>query len=307
MKAVQISKFGGSDVLGIVNVSEPFLKDDQILVEVNSASINPFDLYVLSGTAGGKLPLVLGGDFSGIVTKVADGVSDFKIGNEVYGQALVQNGGSGSFAKYCTANVENSSFKPKNISFEEAAALPLVGSSAIQALEEHIKLRRGQKILIHGGAGGIGHIAIQIARALGAYVATTVGTDDVEFAKELGVDEVIDYKTQKFDETLKDFDAVLDTVGESTWEKSFQVLKKGGVFVSMLGQPDPKTAEGKGITSIGQGTDTNLAHLDRVRSYVEEEKVKVHIDKKFPLEQIRQVFDYFQNQSHKGKVVIKIK
>src|SRR3990167_9154078 len=170
MKVVQIRSFGGSDALEVVSVPEPSLKDGQILVAVQSASINPFDTYVISGNAGGELPMTPGGDFSGIVKKIADGVSDFKVSDEVFGSALIFNGGSGSFSELTLANVGNVALKPKNISFEEAGGFPLVGSSAIQALEDHIKLKAGDKILINGGAGGIGHIAIQVAKATGAYV-----------------------------------------------------------------------------------------------------------------------------------------
>lgn len=306
MKAAQINKFGAEN-LKVVETQDPIFKEDQILVEVHAASINPFDVFVLSGNAGSKLPMVLGGDFSGVVTKVTNGVSQFKIGDEVYGSALVFNGGSGSFAQIVAANVKNTALKPKTASFEEAAALPLVGASAVQALEDHIKLKASQKILIHGGAGGIGHIAIQIAKSIGAYVASTISGEDFEFVKGLGADETIDYRTQDFSEILEDFDAVFDTVGKSTWEKSFQVLKKGGVIVSMLGQPEGETLQKKRITAIGQGTQTNTDHLDKLKSYVEEGKVKVYLDKTFPLDQIKQAFDYFQTHSHKGKVVIKIK
>ena len=306
MKVVQIRSFGGSDALEVVSVPEPSLKDGQILVAVQSASINPFDTYVISGNAGGELPMTPGGDFSGIVKKIADGVSDFKVSDEVFGSALIFNGGSGSFSELTLANVGNVALKPKNISFEEAGGFPLVGSSAIQALEDHIKLKAGDKILINGGAGGIGHIAIQVAKATGAYVATTVGTDDVPFAKELGADQVIDYKTQKFEDVLKDYDAVFDTVGESTWEGSFKILKRGGAIVSMLGQPEGKLIQGKNIISIGQGTKTNTDHLNRLRNYVEEGKVKVNIDKIFSLEEIKEAFDYFGKASPKGKVVIRI-
>jgi len=308
MKVAQLAKFG-SENFQIVDIEPPILQDDQILIGVHSACINPFDVKFVSGVYGGDapFPITAGGDFSGVVKKVEGGVSEFKIGDEVFGSALIQNGGSGSFAAFSAANTKNTALKPKNASFDEAAALPLVGSSATQALEDHIKLRSGQKILIHGGAGGIGHMAVQIAKEIGAYVATTVSSDDVEFARSLGADEVIDYKTQDFSQILKDFDAVFDTVGESVWEKSFEVLKKGGVIVSMLGQPGPETAKQKGINSIGQFTQTNTQHLIRLADYVDKGKVKVSVDKIFPLEEIRQAFQYQENNSPNGKVVIKMK
>lgn len=311
MKAVQINRYGGSEVLEInENSPKPSAGKNQVLVDVHAASINPFDFKVRAGYMKDMMPVpfpvTLGGDFAGVVSEVSEGVLDYKPGDEVFGSALIFNGGSGSFAEQATANTKNVAHKPTSVNFEQAAALPLVGSSAVQALEDHIKLQSKQKILIHGGAGGIGHIAIQIAKALGAYVATTVGTDDIAFAKQLGADEVINYKTQKFEDVLKDFDAVFDTVGNSTWEKSFEVLKNGGMIVSMLGQPDPQIAQKKGITSIGQGTETNSDHLTRLAAYIDQRKVKVNVDKVFSMDQIKEAFEYQEKVHPRGKVVLKI-
>lgn len=314
MKAIQIKSFGGSEVLEVVDVQTPSLSENQVLVEVHAASINPFDTYVLGGKAGGKLPLILGGDFAGIVKEVSSGVRDlpagrqgFSIGDEVYGQALVHNGGSGSFAQIASSNVKNTALKPKNINFEEAASFPLVGASAIQALVDSIKLAPEQKILIHGGAGGIGSIAIQIAKTIGAYVITTAATDDIDFVKGLGADKVIDYKTQRFEEIVSGIDGVFDTVGGETTDKSFTVLKKGGVLVSMVGINNPELAEKYNVTAIAQFTDTSTDRLNRLRGYVEQGKVKPLIDKIFTFEQTRDAFDYMIKGSPRGKVVIKIK
>lgn len=308
MKAVQIKSFGGPEVLEVTeNTQIPNPGENQIMVEVHAASINRFDLYVLNSGAGAKPPLILGGDFAGVVKEVSDQTSNFIVGDEVYGQALVQNGGSGSFAEVAVSNVKNTALKPKDINFEEAASLPLVGASAIQALEDGIKLTAGQKILIHGGAGGIGSIAIQLAKAIGAYVITTVSADDIDFVKSLGADEIIDYKKQKFEEKVKDVDGVFDTVGGETTNKSFTVLKKGGVLVSMVGISDPSLAEKYDVTAIPQFTQTNTDRLNRLRKYIEQGKVKPQIDKTFQLEQIRDAFDYMINASPRGKVVIKIK
>jgi NADPH:quinone reductase and related Zn-dependent oxidoreductases len=216
--------------LETADIPNPIPAKGQVVVEVYAASINPFDQTIREGYLKDKIslqfPVTLGGDLAGVVTEVGEGVIDLRKGDEIYGSAIVLNKGSGAFAEYASVNIANSGLKPKRITFEEAAALPLVGSSAVQALEEHIKLQSAQKILIHGGAGGIGSIAIQLAKALGAYVATTVGTDDIQFVKDLGADEVIDYKTQKFEEILKEFDAVFDMVGRETTDKSFTSTKK---------------------------------------------------------------------------------
>ena len=311
MKAVQINKYGGSAVLEVVDIPTPTPGKGQVLVEVHAASINPFDSNLRAGYMKDMIPLELpktwGGDFAGIVTGIGEGITDIKEGDEIYGSALVLNGGSGAFAQAAVANVANASVKPKSINFEEAASLPLVGSSAVQALEEHIKLQSGQKILIHGGAGGIGSIAIQIAKAAGAHVATTVSSDDMQFVKDLGADEVIDYKTQKFEEILKEYDAVFNTVRGDTADKSFQVLKKGGIIVSMVGAPSPELAKKHEVTAIGQGTETNAKHLTRLAELVDSDKVKPQVDKVFPLDQVKEAFDHLEKASPRGKVVLKIK
>ncbi len=322
MKAVQINQYGGNEVLEINrNVPKPTPSKDQVLVEVYAASINPVDWKIREGYLKGMAPLefpaTLGGDFAGRVIELGEGVSGLKVGDEVYGSAIVLNGGSGAFAEFLVVNTSNMAHKPHYINFEEASALPLVGSSAIQALEDHIKLQNGphnafasrgkQKILIHGGAGGIGHIAIQLAKAKGAYVATTASSDDKSFVKKLGADEVIDYKTQKFEEVLKDFGAVFDTVGGETTSNSFLVLKRGGTIVSMVGQPDKELAQKYGINAIGQFTQVNRKYLTRLAELVDNGKIKVHVDKVFSLDEVKEAFRYQKEVRPRGKVVLHIK
>ena len=311
MKAVQINTYGGNEVLEINgNASKPTLAQGQVLVEVHAASLNPVDGAIRAGYLKEMVPLsfpaTLGGDFSGVVTEGGEAVSDFKVGDPVYGQAILLNGGSGSLAQFVAANTANTARKPQNVNYVEAAALPLAGVSALQALEEHIKLEAGQKILIHGGAGGIGTIAIQLAKSLGGYVATTVRADDRDYVKELGADQVIDYQNEAFEEMLREFDAVLDTVGGEITNKSFQVLKKGSILVSMLGQPNPERAEKYGVTAIGQSTNTNTQHLNRLAELIDGGKIKVQLDKVFPLEQAREAFKHLEEGHPRGKVVVKI-
>ncbi len=311
MKAIQIKQYGGVDSMELVDVPRPILNNDQILVEVHAASINPIDYKVRSGAVKDWMPIqfpaTLGGDFAGVVIEVSEGVTDFKVGDEVFGSASLLGGGSGAFAEFATAKISSVANKPKSIDFLKAAVLPLTGSSAIQALEEHIKLQSGQKILIQGGAGGIGTVAVQLAKHLGAYVVATCATEDMDYVKSLGADEVIDYKLQKFEEILKDFDAVYDLVGGEVTDRSFQVLKKDGVLVSMLGQPNAEFATKYGVIGIGQGTKTNSEHLKRLAELVDQGVIKPHIEKEFTLDQIKEAFTY-QEQSHpKGKVVLKIK
>lgn len=309
MKAVQITTYGGSDILQINDVEKPLPQNNQVLIKIKSAGINPFDIKLAAGYMKQMIPLqfptTLGGDFAGAVIQIGEGVSSLKVGDEIYGQAAVYNGGTGAFAEFSAASPDRIAKKPTNISFDEAAALPVVGSSTVQALEEHIKLQSGQKILIHGGAVGIGHLAIQIAKLIGAYVVTTVSTPDVNFVKQLGADEVIDYKTQQFEAILKEFDAVYDTVGGEVTNKSFQILKKGGTLVTMLGQFDQELAQKYGVTGIGQRTETNTTHLQRLTDLVEKGNIKVRIDSVFSLDKIKEAFDK-QNSHPQGKIVLHI-
>jgi NADPH:quinone reductase-like Zn-dependent oxidoreductase len=311
MRALQIKTYGNNDVLEINEISKPSLRPNQLLIEINSASINAIDWKFRSGylQAMGSvvLPVTLGSDFSGTVVEAGSEVTDFKAGDEVYGQAIIFNGGSGTMAEYVASNAENTALKPKSASHDIASALPLVGVSALQALEEIIKLQKDQKILIHGGAGGIGHIAIQLAKSLGAYVATTVRTEDVEFAKEMGADEVIDYTKEKFEERINDFDAVFDTVGGEIVEKSFQVLKRGGIIASMVGEPNKELAEKFEVKAVGVMTMTTTERLTKLAQVVDEGKIKVHVDKIFNFDQAKEAFEYQEKNHPKGKVVIKIK
>jgi alcohol dehydrogenase len=242
MKSAQITRYGNtSEVIKINHTNAPNLSTGKVLVNVQTAGINPIDWKIREGYMQQMIhlqfPSTLGMDFSGIIKQVGEEISsDFKQGDEVYGQAGIPSGGSGAFAEQALASVTSIAHKPKTLDHSEAAALPLVGVSAWQALVEHIGLSKGQRILIHGGAGGIGSIAIQLAKNLGAYVATTVSTEDKQFVHELGANEVIDYKTQTFEDVVKDYDAVFDTVGGETYTRSFRVLKKDGIIVSMLEQ-----------------------------------------------------------------------
>lgn len=308
MRAVQIKSFGGPEVLEISeNVSIPRPSENQLLVEIHSASINPFDIFVMSSGSGKEPPIILGGDFAGVVKEISSAVTNFKPGDEIYGQALVHNGGSGAFAQFAASNALNTTSKPNNINFDEAASLPLVGTSAVQALIDEMNLSKGQRILIHGGAGGIGSIAIQLAKAIGAYVITTVSSDDIEFAKNLEADEVIDYKTNNFDEVVKDLDAVYDTVGGDITDKSYAVIKNGGVLVSMKRISNPELAKQHGVIAIPQFTKVTSERLNVLKKFVEEGKIKPKVDKIFTIDQIREAFEYMQNASPRGKVVIKIK
>ncbi len=312
MKAAQIIKYGGNEVVEInEDAPEPAVSRGHLLVEVHAAGVNPVDWKIREGymrqTVQLKFPATLGGDFSGIVAEVGKNVSGFEKGDEIYGQASIIRDGSGSFAEFALAHADTAAHKPENMSHIEAAALPLTGVSAWQALVDHIGLSRGKKILIHGGAGGIGSIAIQLARHLGAYVAATVSAKDMQYVKELGADKAIDYKNKSFEDILHNYDAVFDTVGGETYARSFRVLKRGGMIVSMLEQPDPDLMEQYAVKAIGQFTQVNSERLSRLAELAGKRVIKVHVEKIFSLELAGEALEYQKEGHPRGKIVLKIK
>jgi NADPH:quinone reductase-like Zn-dependent oxidoreductase len=312
MKAAQIRSYGGPEVVEINHdAPAPVLVAGKVLIQIHAAGVNPVDWKIRQGFFQNMIPLtfpaILGGDFSGIVLEVGDGVTSVKKGDEVYGQASVLAGGSGSFAEIAIGEAGMLAPKPSPLTSVEAAALPLAGVSAWQALMEHMHLSTGQKILIHGGAGGIGSIAIQIAKHVGATVATTVSADDVAFVKTLGADRIIDYKTERFEELAGDYDAVFDLVGGETLTRSFPVLKKGGIIVSMLDQPDPKLVERYDIRAVRQGSRVTTERLQGLTKLVEQGAVTIKVDRVFPLEEAAKALAYLEQGHPRGKVVVEVK
>jgi len=307
MKAAQINKYGHSDVIEIVDIERLKVGKGQILVKVYASSVNPVDIKIMEGMFPGiNFPFTLGSDVAGVVTEIGEGVENFSVGNKVYGSGIVLAGATGAFAEFVAVPAGLVSKMPKNLDFNQAAAVVLTGVSAVQALLEHFKLQSGQKILIHGGAGGIGTIAVQIAKSIGAYVVTTATGDGLDFVKKLGADQIIDYKKENFEEILSDYDAVFDTVGGETYQKSFKVLKKGGTIVSMLEQDKEKLSEKYGVTAISQFTKVNTEHLSILTEFIENKDVKVYIDKIYPLDKIKEAFEAKEKGDVKGKIVIEI-
>ncbi|NLD98238.1 MAG: NADP-dependent oxidoreductase [Fibrobacter sp.] len=269
--------------------------------------MNPIDWKIRNGYLNPALPIVLGGDFSGIVVGVGASVTSFVPGDEVYGSAFMLKNGSGSFAEYCVTDISNIAIKPKNADHLEAAALPLAGVSALEALTETMHISKGFKLLIHGGAGGIGHYAIQIAKNLGATVATTINSKDTDFVRDLGATVVIDYKKEKFEERISRYDGVLDTVGGDVYKRSFSVLRKGAVIVSMVAKPDENLMQQYDVRSVLQFTQITSERLQKLSALVDRNIIRIHIDKVYPLNQVDEALSYLQNGSPEGKVVIKIR
>jgi NADPH:quinone reductase-like Zn-dependent oxidoreductase len=319
MKSAQIKSYGDSEVLEI-NPNAPSLhgpSESMVLVTVKAAGVNPSDWKLREGffkqMAPLQFPATLGMDFSGVIEKVGEritssiSISDLKQGDEVYGQAGLLAGGSGTFAEMALANADKIAHKPKTLTYEQAAGLPLVGVSAWHAIVEIMGLSKGKRILIHGGAGGIGSVSIQLAKHLGAYVATTVSTNDVQFVKEnLGADEAIDYKTQTFENVLPhDFDAVFDTVGGETYTRSFKVLKRGdGVLVSMLEQPVQELMDQFGVKALFLFSQANRERLTKLAEWVDQNNIRVNVERTFPLDEARAALDYQRDVHPRGKIVL---
>lgn len=311
MKAVQFSEYGDPDVLQVVELDKPVAGEGQVLVEVHASSINPFDTTVRAGYMKEMIPLdlpvTLGGDIAGEVVALGGGVDGFGVGDKVYGQANVVSGNTGAFAEFTATKAGSIATMPNNVDFLEAASLPLVGVSALQALTEHISLQSGQKLFIHGGGGGIGTMAIQIAKNIGAYVATTATGDQIELVTKLGADEVIDYANEDFSQKLSDYDAVFDTVGKDEFVKSYLILKRGGVAVSMIGQPDEAAASEAGITALMQQTQVTTERLTALRELVESSVVSPQVDKVFELSDVQAAFTEKESGHTRGKIVLSVK
>ena len=313
MKAIQIKKYGSNDVVEVnETASAPSLSSGKILVNIKASGVNPVDWKIREGYMQQIMPLqfpsTLGMDFSGVVKQVEeDAHSDFKQGDEVYGQASIFSGGSGAFAELALASIDSIAHKPKTLNYLEAAALPLVGVSAWQALVEHIGLSKDKKVLVQGGAGGIGSIAIQLAKHLGAIVATTVSTNDKQFVQELGADQVIDYKTENFEDIVHDYDAVFDTVSGDTYKRSFKVLKKGsGMIVSTLEQPNSELMNQYGIKAVFLFSQVNKQRLTKLAEWVDQNNIRVNIDKIFSLDEAAKALDYQKEGHPRGKLVLTI-
>lgn len=333
MKAFSISRYKKERELQLVDLPEPIVKDDEVLVEIHAASVNQLDSKIKSGEfkliLPYKMPLVLGHDVAGVIIKVGSKVKKFKVGDEIYSRPADFH--IGTFADYISINEEYIALKPQNLSMEEAASIPLVGLTAWQALVEKSDVKKGQKVFIQAGSGGVGVFAIQLAKYLGATVATTASEKSFDLLKNLGADIVIDYKTQNFEDALIDYDVVLNSQDDKTLIKSFEVVKPGGKIISISGPPTPVFADefnlpwyvklatkflsGK-IRKIAKKQNINYAflfmtanakQLTEITKLIESDKIKPVIDKVFPFEKINEAMKYVESGHAKGKVVIKIK
>ena len=311
MKAAQINQYGDASVVQINEVAVPTPADDQVLVSVRAVSLNPFDSTVRNGYMKDaiplQLPVTIGGDIAGTITAVGANVTHVTVGDNVYGQANVVAGDSGAFAEFAATATDHIAKMPTTLDFNQAAALPLIGVSALQALTQHIHLQSGQKIFIHGGGGAIGTIAIQLAKHLGAYIAVTATGDDIERVRNLGVGEVIDYKSQDFTKLLQNYDAVFDTVGGDDFTRSLSILHQGGIAVSMAGSADETIVKGLGVQAISQMTRVTTNMLDTLSKLVEAGAIVPHIGKIFAFEQIKEAFIARESAMIPGKIIVELR
>lgn len=310
MKAVKVHELNGPEALKFEEAEKPSPKKGEVLIEVYASSVNPVDIKSIQSEqyqSSSDLPVIPGYDVAGIVNAVGEGINNIQAGMKVYGQASTLREGSGALAEYAVTKEDNIALMPDNITFTEAASVPLAACSAYQAIAGHMRLQRGQKILIHGGSGGIGSFAIQLAKHFGGYVITTASGDGLRFSKELGADEVIDYKSEAFHKKIKNIDVVLDTVGGDTYSKSFLVLKAGGMIVSMLEKPDESLMNQYGVKAVLEYTKVNRKTLTEITRLIEEGILKPYIAKTYSLEEAKSAYQAKEKEKILGKIAIEVK
>ncbi len=329
MKAYQVNRYGKNEKLHLSEVAKPVINDNEVLVEIHAASVNQIDAKIKNGefkmVMPYKPPFTIGHDVAGVVTQVGAKVSKFKIGDEVFASC------KGTFAEFISINENELALKPKNISMEEAASIPLVGLTAWQVLVEKGNLKKGQKVFIQAGSGGVGTIAIQLAKHLGAYVATTTSSANKDLVKSLGADLIIDYKTQDFETILKDYDLVLNSQDSKTLEKSMKVLKPAGKAISISGPPDVDYANETGLNWLLKNVmrllsfkikklakklhvhysflfmKPNGKQLSEITALIEAGIIRPVVDKVFPFAETNEAMSYVEAGRTKGKVVVKVK
>jgi len=334
MKAFIVKSYGKKEKLHLVEWAEPTVKENDVLVQVHSAGVNLLDSLIRNGEfklfIPYKPPFVNGHDVAGVITKVGSKVSKFKVGDEVYSR--VSDYRIGTFAEYISIAEKDIALKPKNISMEEAGSIPLIGLTSLQALVEIANVKKGQKVFIQAGSGGVGTFAIQLAKHLGAFVATTTSEKNRELVKSLGADLIIDYKKEDFETKLKDYDLVLHSNRDSKiLEKSLRILKPGGQVISLVGPPTPEFASAIGLpwylkmvinllssSARKKAKKMNVSfkflfmraegkQLGQITQLIEAGVIKPVIDKVFPFEQTNEALSYVETGRSKGKVVVKVR
>lgn len=306
MKAVRYHEFGPADKLVYEDAPIPTPADDEMLVRVHAAGVNPVDAKIRSGMfgKGGTLPAIPGYDVSGTVEQAGKSVAKFKKGDEVFAYLSLQR--AGAYAEFAIVKESEAALKPAKLTHEQAAAVPLASLTAWQALVDIAKLEQGQSVLIHGGSGGVGSFAVQIARARGAKIYATASEKNQQLLKDLGADVAIDYTHAKFEDIAKQMDVVLDTVGGETQARSFAVLKKGGIMVSIVGMPDQKKATDAGVRATALLVKPDATELAAIASLIQVGGIKPEVSKVLPLAEARQAHEQIETGHTRGKIVLQV-
>ena len=306
MKAIVVHEYGGPEVLKYEDVPRPEPKENEALVRVIAAGVNPVDALIRTGKYakffGTTLPLIPGYDIAGIVEKTGAKITKLKAGDSIYAYVLW----GGGYAEYAVATEGEATAKPKSLNYIEAAAVPLVALTAWQALIDTAKLSAGQTVLIHGGSGGVGSMAIQIAKARGAKVIATASTSNQELLKQLGADVAIDYTKTKFEDVAKDVDVVLDSVGKDTLARSYGVVRKGGIIATLVAEPDQAELDKHGIRGAAISVKPNASELAEITKLIEEKKIKPVVSQVLLLTEALKAQEQAATHHTRGKIVLKI-
>jgi NADPH:quinone reductase-like Zn-dependent oxidoreductase len=305
MKAVQIHKFGGPEVLQLEDVPRPEPGPHEVLVRVHAAGVNPVDWKIREGKFGEvPFPSIMGSDFSGEIEALGPDVTEFRVGEAVLGSV---SDASGSYAEFALAPVSRIVEKPAGLDYLQAAAIPVPAMTAWQALFDEAKLRKGQKILIHAAAGGVGSFAVQFAKWKGAYVIGTASGPNGDLVRSLGAHEFIDYRTTRFEDIVRDADVILDTIGGETQERSWKALRRGGVLVSTVQPPSETAAAANGVRAVLVREDAKRTEeLTQIVELVASGQIKVNIETILPLREARKAQELSQTGHVHGKIVLTV-
>ncbi len=306
MKAVRIHEYGNREVLAFEDAPMPSITSNEVLVRVVAASVNPVDWKIREGylkeMISYQLPLTLGWDVSGVVTAVGTNVTRFRVGDAVYSRPDIKR--NGTYAEYVVIQESEVALKPLTISHNEAASLPLAGITAWEVLITSAQLTAGQRVLVHAGSGGVGSLAIQLAKSRGAYVIATTSGKNQALVESLGADEVIDYQTQNFTEILRDIDVVFDTLGGDIQESSWSVLKQGGILISIVSPPSEEKAKELGVRSAFVFIEPNAYILEQLAKLVEQGELRPIIGAEFALQDIVKAHALSESGRTVGKIVL---
>lgn len=303
MKAIRIHEFGGPEVLKYEDVPEPQPGPGEIRIRVIAAGVNPMDWKVRQGAIKLPLPMILGMDVAGVVDALGAGVNAFQPGDRVFAKVSL---GPGGYAEYTVTNASQAASKPRSIGFVEAAAIPTAGLAAWQALFDIAGLERGQSVLIHGAAGGVGSFAVQFAKWKGARVIGTASSANEQFLKSIGADVVIDYKAERFEDVVHNMDVVLDTIGGETFERSWGVLKPGGFLVTTVANVPEGAAEAHGVRAKGMLTRADGSELAQIAAIIDEKHIKPVVTAVLPLADARRAQEMSESRHTRGKIVLRV-